>query len=141
MGLLQAVVLIVAAATGQPVGPHQVACNANEVLTEHLHVHLAIVHAGKAVPVPANIGIVQSGGLVLCLYWLHTHDNSGIIHVEAPGGDFSLADFFAVWGEPLSATRLGPYRGHVRAYVNGAPYTGAPQTIPLLDGEQILLRI
>ncbi|HUA09459.1 MAG TPA: hypothetical protein VMA98_09305 [Candidatus Acidoferrales bacterium] len=138
---LRAVVLVAALATGQPVGPHQVGCNANEVLNEHIHVHLAIEHAGKPVTVPANIGIVQAAGLVLCLYWLHTHDDSGTIHVEAPGGNFTLADFFAVWGRPLSPTRLGPYRGRVRAYVNGAPYKGAPQTIPLLDGEQILLRI
>jgi hypothetical protein len=29
----------------------------------------------------------------------------------------------------------------VRAFVDGAPYKGAPQNIPLLDGEQILLKV
>ncbi|HTV92886.1 MAG TPA: hypothetical protein VMG98_09240 [Verrucomicrobiae bacterium] len=134
-------VLIAALATGQPVGPHHVGCNVNEQFAEHWHPHLTIEHRGTPVTIPADIGIVTAGYAVLCLYWLHTHDNSGTIHVEAPGGNYTLADFFAVWGQPLSSTRIGPYTGHVRAYVNGAPYRGAPQNIPLRDGEQITLQI
>ena len=126
---------------GQPVGPHHVGCNVSEMFGEHIHTHLAIYRAGNPVLIPANIGFVQTAGVVLCLYWIHTHDDSGLIHVEAPGGNFTLADFFAVWGVPLSQTRIGPLTGHVRAYVNGAPFKGAPQTIPLRDGEQITLRI
>ncbi|MGA7747706.1 MAG: hypothetical protein WBA06_07640 [Candidatus Aquilonibacter sp.] len=141
MAITPAAVLIAALATGQPVGPDHVGCDVTEVFTEHLHAHLAIEHRGARVRVPANIGLVTAGYAVLCLYWLHTHDDSGTIHVEAPGGNFRLADFFAVWGQPLSATRVGPYTGHVRAYVDGAPYLGAPQNIPLRDGEHITLRI
>ncbi|MGC2131178.1 MAG: hypothetical protein WA629_13930 [Candidatus Aquilonibacter sp.] len=141
MAITPAALLIAALATGQPVGPHHVRCDVTEVFTEHLHPHLTIEHRGARVRVPADIGIVTAGYAVICLYWLHTHDDSGTIHVEAPGGTFTLADFFAVWGQPLSPTRVGPYTGHVRAYVNGAPFTGAPQNIPLLDGEQITLRI
>jgi hypothetical protein len=134
-------VLIAALATGLPVGPHHVGCNVTEMFAEHLHPHLTIEHSGVPLAIPANVGFVQAGGTVLCIYWLHTHDESGTIHVEAPGGNFTLADFFAVWGQPLSGTQIGPYTGQVRAYVNGAPYKGAPQSIPLLDGEQITLRI
>ncbi len=110
-------------------------------MTEHIHAHLDIVYDGKNVTVPANIGMVQTSGILLCIYWLHTHDDSGLIHIEAPGGNFTLADFFAVWGEPLSGTRVGPYHGEVSANVNGAPYTGAPQSIPLADGETIVLNV
>jgi hypothetical protein len=141
MGMIQAVILGAALATGQPVGPHNVGCNVNEIFTEHWHAHLTIEHNGANVAVPANIGLVSAAYAVICIYWLHTHDDSGTIHIEAPGGTFTLADFFAVWGQPLSATRVGPFAGHVRAYVNGAPYKGAPQNIPLLDGEQIVLRV
>jgi hypothetical protein len=141
MAIVFSAVLIAAFATGQPVGPHHVGCNVTEMFTEHLHPRLTIQHGSAAVTIPANIGIVQTAGVVLCLYWLHTHDESGMIHVEAPGGNFTLADFFAVWGQPLSSTRVGPYTGHVRAFVDGAPYKGAPQNIPLLDGEQILLKV
>ena len=141
MAILPAAVLIAALATGQPVGPHHVGCDLTEMSGEHVHAHLRIESNGAALPVPADIGLVVAALAVICIYWLHTHDNSGTIHVEAPGGNFTLADFFAVWGQPLSATRLGTYTGHVRAYVNGTPYTGAPQNIPLRDGEQITLRI
>jgi hypothetical protein len=130
-----------ALATGQPVGPHHVGCNINEMLGEHIHTHLTIEHGGKATTVPANIGLVSAAYAVICLYWLHTHDDSGTIHVEAPGGNFTLADFFAVWDQPLSSTRVGPYSGHVHAYVNGVPYRGAPQNIPLVDGEKIVLKL
>jgi hypothetical protein len=139
MGMIHAAALIAALATGQPVGPHHVGCNVNEIFTEHMHARLTIEHNGANVAVPANIGLVSAAYAVICIYWLHTHDDSGTIHIEAPGGTFTLADFFAVWGQPLSSTRVGPYEGHVRAYVNGAPYKGAPQNIPLLDGEQIRL--
>ncbi len=141
MGIIGAAVLAAALATGQPVGPHHVACNVSEIFTEHIHAQLTIEHGGVKVPVPANIGLVNAGYGVLCIYWLHTHDDSGTIHIEAPGGNFTLADFFAVWGQPLSSTQLGSYPGHVHAYVNGAPYKGAPQNIPLLDGEKIVLNV
>jgi hypothetical protein len=139
MWMIQAAVLVAAMATGQPVGPHHVGCNVNEIFTEHIHTRLSIEHNGAKVTVPANIGMVSAGYAMICIYWLHTHDDSGTIHIEAPGGNYTLADFFAVWGEPLSSTRVGPYSGHVRAYVNGAPFDGAPQDVPLRDGDQIKL--
>ena len=138
---LLGIALLAAVATGSPVGPHHVGCDVNEMSGVHIHAKLSIVDRGKPVPVPAGIGFVNAAGVVLCLYWLHTHDDSGTIHVEAPGGTYTLADFFAVWGEPLSPTRVGSIAGHVSAYVNGAPYKGAPQSIPLADGESIELRI
>lgn len=141
MSMLQAAVLIGALATGQPVGPHNVGCNVSEIFTEHMHTQLTIEHAGAKVTVPANIGLVSAAYAVICIYWLHTHDDSGTIHIEAPGGTFTLADFFAVWGQPLSGTRVGQYTGHVRAYVDGVQYRGAPQNIPLTDGEQIELTV
>jgi hypothetical protein len=132
---------MLAAADGDPVGPHHVGCNVTEMNGVHIHAKLNIIAHGRAVAVPANVGFVLVGGTPVCLYWLHTHDDSGIIHVEAPGGSYTLADFFAVWGEPLSATRLGPYRGRVRAFVDGALYSGPPQDVELSDGETILLNV
>jgi hypothetical protein len=134
-------VALAATPSGQPVGPHHVECNVSEVLIEHIHAALRIEAHGRNVPVPANIGIVQAGGTPICFYWLHTHDDSGLIHVEAPMGTFTLADFFAVWGEPLSSTQIGTYHGHVTATVNGKKFDGPPQQIPLVDGETIVLRV
>jgi hypothetical protein len=138
---LSAAPTLAAAPTGQPVGPHHVECNVNEVLTEHVHSMLSIVVHGTSIRVPAGIGIVQVGGTPVCFYWLHTHDDTGLIHVEAPMGTFTLADFFAVWGQPLSSTRIGRFSGKVHVTIDGKPFTGAPQDVPLLDGERIDLRI
>ena len=141
MAILATSALLVALATGLPVGPHDVGCNMTEMSGVHIHAQLSITNRGQTVPVPANIGLVTAGPAVICLYWLHTHDDSGLIHVEAPRGSYTLADFFAVWGQPLSRIQVGAAHGHVRAYVDGAPYKGAPQSIPIKDGEKISLEI
>ena len=62
--------------------------------SQHVHPYLRIVIDGSDVTVPATIGI--SGG---CDEPLHTHDASGIIHVEAPNTStqYTLGDFFQIW--------------------------------------------
>lgn len=38
---------------------------------------------------------------------IHTHDDTGIIHIESPvKRDFTLADFFAVWNKPFSKDQI-----------------------------------
>lgn len=74
----------------------------------HIHSHLAITEDGRAITVPAGIGIEEGVGLSS----LHTHDTTGIIHVESPQRDreFDLGQVFAEWGQPLSRTRVGSLR-------------------------------
>lgn len=61
----------------------------------HIHQHLDLFVDGKQVTVPANIGIDAGGGFISDL---HTHDTSGIMHVESPTQrSFTLGQFFAVW--------------------------------------------
>ena len=44
--------------------------------------------------IPAGIGIIPNH----CIFWLHTHDDSGIIHIESPiRTEFSLDQFLKVW--------------------------------------------
>jgi hypothetical protein len=43
-----------------------------------------------------------------------------------PGARLSVADLFRSWGQPLSARRLGPFRGRVRVYVGGRRVRGGP---------------
>jgi hypothetical protein len=45
----------------------------------HIHSHLIILINGHYYAVPALIGITNN-----CFYWLHTHDGTGIIHIESP---------------------------------------------------------
>jgi hypothetical protein len=116
-------------------------CNTSEQLKYHVHSHLTIFVNGEQVAVPANIGIDFNAR---CLYWLHTHDNSGVIHVEAPSEQqFTLGQFFAIWGKDLSATSLLGNKAdaahQVRAFVDGQPFMGDPATISLGKHTDIVL--
>ncbi len=103
-------------------------CETSEQLAYHIHAHLAVYVDGKSRVIPGDIGIFDNS----CIYWLHTHDMSGIIHVESPDERvYTLGDFFAVWRQPLSATQVGPAKGAVTAYVDGKRYTGDITKIPL----------
>lgn len=126
-----------------------ISCDTSERTVYHVHAHLSLFVNGKQVAVPAGIGItppieeqnnfVDSGG---CFYWLHTHDATGIIHIESPNyHTYTLGQFFAEWGQPLSKQRLFNQSGTVSAFVNNQLYTGDPRTIPLRSHEQIVLEI
>jgi hypothetical protein len=82
----------------------------------HIHARLDIYVDGRRVPVPALIGIDPAGAF---LAPLHTHDASGIVHVEASRRfPFTLGEFFTVWGVRFTDRRLGAYASP-RVYVNG----------------------
>lgn len=71
-------------------------------ISMHIHPVVSITIDGAPYPIPANIGISNT-----CMKAVHTHDDSGAIHLEYPEQhDFTLGDFFAVWGQPLSATQV-----------------------------------
>ncbi len=68
----------------------------------HIHPELSILVNGTEVAIPQNLGVKANG-----MTAIHTHDEKGIIHVEAPvKKDFTLGDFFAVWDKDFSSTRL-----------------------------------
>jgi hypothetical protein len=73
-------------------------CIAEQNYYIHIHPYLQIWVDGKNVTVPTNVGITQSGG---CLEPVHTHDASGILHVELSQSEsnrnWTLDDFFAIW--------------------------------------------
>ncbi|HLZ73026.1 MAG TPA: hypothetical protein VKV26_24245 [Dehalococcoidia bacterium] len=119
-----------AAGAGNPVDG--IPCETSERLTYHVHAHLTIIANGQGVAVPANTGIVDNR----CIYWLHTHDTSGVIHIEAPSQRaFTLGEFFDVWGQPLSATQVLGFRADgtrsFQFFVDGQPYSGDPRQVPL----------
>ncbi len=107
-----------------------VQCNASEQLTYHVHAHLSIYIKGKAVPVSQYVGITNA-----CFYWLHTHDASGVIHIEAPQQmTFTLGNFLHLWKLQFSQlqypTQLDQTAGW-QAYVDGKPYHGDFNAIQL----------
>jgi hypothetical protein len=130
-----------------------VTCQPAEKVSFHIHSHLTIFVGTKAYQVPYGIGIgppiqgvnttagpfVEAGS---CFMWLHTHASDGIIHIEAPRlMSFTLGQFFAVWGIPLTATQVGPAKGKVTAFYNGKVWTKAPAAIPLTSYGQIQLDV
>jgi hypothetical protein len=122
-------------ATAQTVD--RIQCLGNEQLLFHIHTHLTIFVDGSARQVPVGVGIPGS-----CLYWLHTHQPDGIIHIEAPvQRTFTLGNFFDIWGQPLGPDRVGPAKGKVTAFYNGTLYQGDPRDIPLGRYTQIQLDV
>jgi hypothetical protein len=103
----------------------------------HIHQHLDIFVNGKRMPIPANIGIYDGEFLTE----LHTHDPSGIMHLESPVAEnFTLGQFFGVWGVRLNADCVGGYCRQVTpwtVYVNGQPYSGDPATLDLKSHQEI----
>ena len=118
-------------------------CQPTEQVTYHVHAHIAVYVNGKARLIPEGVGITPARQEVstsegpyvasgTCYYWLNTHTNDGIIHVGAPAQQtYTLGQFFDIWGQPLTATQVGPATGSLIVYVNGQRYTGDPRAIPL----------
>lgn len=117
-------------------------CDTMEGAVEHIHAHLQIFNRGRALEVPAQIGIMPIAG---CLYWVHTHSNDGIIHIESPAmRPFTLGQFFDIWGQNLSrgqaASVRAPRGRSLRVTVNGRTWPGDPRSIVLRDHEEIVIQ-
>ena len=121
-------------------GPLGLPALSAEALAFHIHQHLDIFINGKQIHVPGLIGINDNQFITV----LHTHDQSGILHVESPTNrQFSLAEFFGVWGVKLTRNCIGRYCATpstpLRAYVNGKRHYGDPGRIVLKSHEEIAL--
>lgn len=106
------------------------ACLASE--NYHVHAHLSIVINGQEQIIPKGVGIVSPN----CLRPLHTHEEDGIIHVEFQyKRDFTLGEFFRVWGQEFSKDQILNYHRDTKhdltMTVNGQPSN---------DGENLILR-
>ena len=118
-----------------------VQCNTNEQLVYHIHSHLTIYDQAQPVTVPQGTGIDTTDG---CLYWLHTHDTTGVIHVESPSEkQYTLGNFLDIWGQPVDAHTFLSHTvapGHsVRAYVGKDLASGNPRNILLTPHKLITL--
>jgi hypothetical protein len=114
---------------------------AEEGQVVHIHQHLDLFVDGKPVTVPADLGIDASNGFFSPL---HTHDATGILHVESPTvSEFSLGQFFAVWGVRLDRRCIGGLCAGAgkqsRAWVDGKPLTADPTRIVLAAHQEIVL--
>jgi hypothetical protein len=130
---------------GDPVG--SVSC-IGDTIAYHIHAHVSLFVRGKQLAIPRAIGAVDpvmANGFVVgarCLYWLHTHDASGVVHIEPPmQTDLTLGQLFDIWGQPLSTTGVAGYQGTLAVFVNGERYTGDPRAITFASHQQITLQV
>jgi hypothetical protein len=101
------------AVDGKPIAGIQ--CEHEEYGDFHIHAHLDIFIDGKPYQVPAFVGIVQAEK---CLYWMHTHDATGLIHIEAPRTRaFTLGQFFDIW--KATARGVPAMKEAPKIFVNG----------------------
>jgi hypothetical protein len=105
----------------------------------HIHALLQVYVNGVKETIPQGVGFNGSE-----FASMHTHDNTGIMHMEASHRfPFTLGDFFDVWGVLLTQHCIGPYcdgNGRaLRVYLNGTLYTGDPTQLPLTQHEDVVV--
>jgi len=80
-----------------------VGCDSVEGEAIHIHAQLQIYFNGFSIPLPAGLGFNGR-----CTYWLHTHTDDGVIHVESPVvRTFRLGQFLDIAGFPRFGSGAG----------------------------------
>ena len=107
----------------------------------HIHQHLDIFVNGTQAIIPENIGKNDVQGFIAPV---HTHDQTGIIHIESPKVQkFYLGQFFDIWGVKFTQNCLGAYcnKGDqiLKLFVNGNLYQGDPRMLELQQHQEIVL--
>ncbi len=114
---------------------------AQEGTALHIHQHLDIFIDGKPIAIPAGVGVNAVAGFISDI---HTHDASGIIHVESPVQEtFTLGQFFDIWGVAFTAQRIGGYQNQgsrsLKVFANGSLYSGDPRQLALASYQEIII--
>ena len=135
-----------------------------ELLQYHVHSHLDVFVDGKAITVPAGIGVgdeiperVTTDGLHFyslngvppcttpCISPLHTHTDSGILHTESPVDRLNtLGEFFTEWGVRFTEQCIGGYctpATKLAVYVDGKKQAGDWRSIKLEERREIAVVI
>jgi hypothetical protein len=117
-------------------------CDQLEGSVEHIHAYIAIYINGQASALPANLGIPQSSsGSSACFYWLHTHDTTGIVHIESPVREvFTFGQLRDEWDQQFVSLGFAPellLTTGWTIWVNGKSYNGSLSSVPL-DAHNII---
>ena len=112
-----------------------------EVVDQHFHVHLDVFVDGRSVTLPDDIGRNEGGGYLTVI---HTHDSTGIVHIEAPKGPhYNLGQVFDVWGVRFTPTCLGASCNAgdraLRVYVGGTLLHVDPRRLILSSHQEIVV--
>ena len=114
------------------------ACTLDMATKFHIHPNLKIVVNGTVQIIPKDIGINN-----LCMNAIHTHDATGVIHVESPvRKDFTVGDFFAVWGKEFDKNQILDYQAdktHVIAITVNGKMVDTYQNTIMNDKDNIVI--
>ena len=153
---------------GQPVDG--TTCLATMPENYHVHAFVGLYVNGTLTALPAGIGMQNpqppQGGFVntaSCFYELHTHDQSGLLHIEDPNPNnvpitqslYTFKTFLDIWGITADANHFGPYTGAVRVFTSGQAartsatvtadtlqyYGSDPNSIPLYSHQVIFIEV
>lgn len=105
----------------------------------HFHSHLDVFYNGEAVKVPNNVGIDFDTRVISPL---HTHYDSGIIHVEAEVDEpVTLGMFLTEWGVRNDANCIADIcdAANIRLFVNGEEVKGPSRLFVITPNLQIAL--
>jgi hypothetical protein len=109
--------------------------------------HVELFAQKRVLLLPAGIGTAPplrvAGPNVTrarCSYAVRTRTPTGVVE-SLPSAHATLADLFAVWGQPLSPRRLAGFAGTVRAWVAGCPWPGDVRRIPLSRHAEIVVEV
>ena len=124
---------------GQGQSVDGVSCDPTMSNNYHVHFFLGLYVNGTQYAIPSGLGMKNSqppvNGFVnsaQCFYHIHTHDSSGIIHVEDPNTTslpvtatkFTAKTLFDIWGITVNSNQFGPFSGPVRVFTSGQQYRG-----------------
>lgn len=69
-------------------------CDKTEHLVFHNHTKLVVKIQNMTQNIPGGLGILPNN----CIFRLHTHDESGVIHIESPFRQtYTLGQFLTMW--------------------------------------------
>jgi hypothetical protein len=118
-----------------------ISCDATMSNNYHVHAYVGLFVNGNQIVMPDAIGIVHAAGDTFdaaenwpnqelygdCFYHIHTHDESGLIHLEDPNPTgasinqsiFTINQLFDIWGIQVSPFQFGPFNGPVTVFTSG----------------------
>lgn len=138
----------------------------------HIHTYVGVLVNGAPYSTPDAIGIDVPGpedshngtNSGKCFYAIHSHDASGLVHIETYLTNTSyntvvyyLGDLLHVWGQTITSTSFANFAGPVTIFIapprgaygtsnfqysgTYAKYTGDPTLIPLKTHESIWIEV
>jgi hypothetical protein len=105
----------------------------------HEHANVQVFVHGERASVPVDVGIGPDGAASL-----HTHTGDGLVHIESSdvGHEFTLGEFFDVWGVRLSGQCIGGYcvsgDDELLVFKDGVRQTGSPRAV-VLDEQSVIV--